>query len=83
MAVRKRAGGRQIDDRARTEGFEELTASNADDQFAKFLAVLDRIEQKLFDLVVQMRTNRKEIEAGLERIGRRGDAIDRLLAGMK
>jgi hypothetical protein len=64
-------------------GFEEVTPKNADEQFKKLLSLLDRIEDKLFDLVSQMRANRKEIDAGLERIARRGDDIDRMLAEMK
>ncbi len=65
------------------EGFEELTPDNADDQFGKLLGVLDRIDDTLFDTVVVMRKNRKLIDAGLKRIGRRGDEIDRALAEMK
>jgi hypothetical protein len=64
-------------------GFEEITPENADEQFGKLLSLLDRIDDKLFELVSQMRANRKKIEAGLERIARRGDEIDRMLAEMK
>jgi hypothetical protein len=84
MAERKRKTGRTRDkDEALRQGFEAITARNADEQFAKFLAVLDRIERVLFDLASIMRSNRREIEMGLDRIGRKGDEIDRLLAGMR
>jgi hypothetical protein len=78
--------GRRIEysvkQRMREAGITNITPKNADEQFGILLDTMDRIARKAKETSDAMAENRKLIDAGLERIDRRADEIDRMLADL-